>query len=94
MDISEVNNLSADNVNDYNESGETYVIQAPRTKDPERATELLAALISKGTDVNIPSITQGYTALWHAINTNVRKSVQLLLSANAKSKDWEKIPNC
>ena len=83
MDISELNNLTADDVNNYDEYGETYLIKAARTKNPERATELLGALISKGADVNIMSKWHGYTALWHAVNTNCRESVELLLQANA-----------
>ena len=92
MDILKVNNLNPDNINDYNECGETYLIQAARTKNPERATELLAALIAKGADVNIASITQGFTPLWHAVNTNVRESVQLLLTANANPNIGKNFP--
>ena len=44
---------------------------------------MIQLLISKGTDVNITSSHHHYTALWHAVNTNCRQSVEILLRAQA-----------
>ena len=83
MDISTVMNLTPQEVNAKDENGETWLMKAARIKDTQTSTELIQLLISKGTDVNITSSHHHYTALWHAVNTNCRQTVELLLNAQA-----------
>ena len=75
--------LTPQEVDVKDENGETWLMKASRTKNPATATELIQLLISKGADVNIKSSHHNYTALWHAVNTNCRESVKLLLAAQA-----------
>ena len=80
-DISTLMNLTPEEVNAKDEDGETWLMKAAQIKDTQRASELIQLLISKGTDVNITSSHHHYTALWHAVNTNCRQSVEILLRA-------------
>ena len=83
MDISTLTNLTPEEVNAKDEDGETWLMKAAQIKDAQRASELIQLLISKGADVNITSSHHHYTALWHAVNTNCRQSVEILLRAQA-----------
>ena len=83
MDVTQLSKLTPQEVDVKDENGETWLMKASRTKNPATATELIQLLISKGTDVNIKSSHHNYTALWHAVSTNCRESVKLLLAAQA-----------
>ena len=83
MDISQLYKLTSEEIDVKDENGETWLMKAARTKNPQTATELIQHLISKGADVNITSSWHHYSALWHAVNTNCRESVKLLLNAQA-----------